>query len=1432
MLIDGGGSELFYEAPENDGGPYTSPPGDFSTLVKLADGTFQRTMTDQSVHLFGADGRITSMTDRNNNRTEFRYNASGIIERIIDPVGLETVFTSQNGRITRITDPANRVTQLEYDAAGNLTKVTDPDGSSRTWSYDSHHHIIQEIDKLGRTEKTDYNFAGRVDHAVLSDGTETYYDPLQTQYLKNKSANINPLNSPVIDRLVPISATYSDPNGSVTEVMLDKQGQAISQRDGQGQLGSVMRNQENLVAESDDARGNETSYTYDDLGNVVAITDSIRVGTVGTIDNLQLDALGESAFRNDPGFTQEQLPANDDGSTGRVAIGFEANFFGTTYSELFVNNNGNVTFDTALPTYTPFNLLSTERVIIAPFFADGDTRGTGTVTYGRGSVAGRPAFGVNWNAVGYFSSRTDKTNTFQLILIDRSDLEPGAFDFELNYTQVEWETGGASGGNGGLGGNSARAGYSNGEDRAFEIMGSAVNGALLDASGTGLIFGRRESIIDGRFRFRVRGGDVQAATETYTYDSTFSLPTSYTDAEGRQLVYQLDPQTGNRIVSRRVIGEIDTPTNGETDDLITRMTYTAQGLIDTVTDPLGRITAYGYDAQGRLITMVSAVGTIDEATMGYEYDLAGNRTAMIDGNDNRTEYEYDLLNRLVRTIESDPDDAGPLTSPITLFVYDPRGNLTSTTDAQGHTTFSVYDDKDRLVVSIGPDPDGVGPLPAPVTNYEYDLSGNLAFLIDPNGHSTEYRYDSRNRQIAMIDPDGGITRFRYDADDNLASLMDPVGNVTQFLYDARNRLINEIDPFGERTTYAYDASDNLIQKIDRNGRVTRYIYDDLNRLLTEKWIGIDESIVNTVTYVYDDASNLLSVADNQSALTFTYDSRNRVKTVDNVGTPGAPNVVFTYEYDDVGNVLSVTDTIDGNPGATTGYDFDDLNRVASLTQSGTNTNDKRVNFTYNALGQYTAINRYSDLAATQVVIGTDYTYDDQNRLTRLDHQNSGGQSTAFYDYIYDVASRITRITDVDGVIDYTYDDRSQLAATDYSDASRQDEFYKYDASGNRTESSQHGTGHQTGDANRMLSDGTYNYEYDKEGNMMSRTRISDTEPDGSTGREFSWDHRNRLVAVVDKQADGTRVQTVAFAYDAMNRRIRKEGNAIEHYVYERESTIFDFESTGISGPTLSVRYLNGPVIDQILAQEVSMELNWLVADHLGSIRVVVDTTADEVERYSYDSYGKIVDLGQKPISRFLYTGREYDWETNLQYNRARYYSSVSGVFLNEDPLGMASGDYNIRRYLYNHPIGLVDPTGMAAECPPVRPQTTPPGWQPYHGNSDWFHCGYEGIIEDRLPTVDDRQNECFYDEVGSLVDENHPFSDCGGTPNQYDSAANPVLHTLWDSGGIAWAGAPAFCESRGKEVSDGIDSIQDTIDELWSNLNNPVFLQCLFGVCR
>ncbi|NJL83641.1 MAG: CHAT domain-containing protein [Chloroflexaceae bacterium] len=215
------------------------------------------------------------------------------------------------------------------------------------------------------------------------------------------------------------------------------------------------------------------------------------------------------------GFDGNFLARNDDGSTGLVPIGFSVNFFGELFESLFVNNNGNITFDAPLSTFTPFPLTSTQQQIIAAFFADVDTRNpqSEVVTFGSGAVGDRQAFGVNYENVGYFSSNADLLNSFQIVLIERGDTGVSNFDIEFNYNQIQWETGDASGGVGGLGGSSARAGFSNGTGAPgtfFELPGSATNGGFLDSNPTtGLANNSLNSTQLGRYQFEVRNISIE-----------------------------------------------------------------------------------------------------------------------------------------------------------------------------------------------------------------------------------------------------------------------------------------------------------------------------------------------------------------------------------------------------------------------------------------------------------------------------------------------------------------------------------------------------------------------------------------------------------------------------------------------------------------------------------------------------------------------------------------------------------------------------------------------------------------------------------------------------------------------------------------------------------------------------------------------------------
>lgn len=197
------------------------------------------------------------------------------------------------------------------------------------------------------------------------------------------------------------------------------------------------------------------------------------------------------------GYGEHRLGANDDGSTGFLDLSsvFSGglNFFGDTYTGLYINNNGNVTFDSSMYTYTPYNLTgATGNPIIAPFFADVDTRGTGDLYYDLDTSGG--IFSVTWDAVGYYNSNTSPLNSFQLRLTDQGS---GDFDIEFRYETIGWTVGDVSGTS------YARAGYNSGNGTDYyEIPQSGNNALMLDienASNVGQA---------GLFQWEVRNGTV------------------------------------------------------------------------------------------------------------------------------------------------------------------------------------------------------------------------------------------------------------------------------------------------------------------------------------------------------------------------------------------------------------------------------------------------------------------------------------------------------------------------------------------------------------------------------------------------------------------------------------------------------------------------------------------------------------------------------------------------------------------------------------------------------------------------------------------------------------------------------------------------------------------------------------------------------------
>jgi RHS repeat-associated protein len=106
---------------------------------------------------------------------------------------------------------------------------------------------------------------------------------------------------------------------------------------------------------------------------------------------------------------------------------------------------------------------------------------------------------------------------------------------------------------------------------------------------------------------------------------------------------------------------------------------------------------------------------------------------------------------------------------------------------------------------------------------------------------------------------------------------------------------------------------------------------------------------------------------------------------------------------------------------------------------------------------------------------------------------------------------------------------------------------------------------------------------------------------------------------------------------------------------------------------------------------------WYLTDHLNSVRLVLDETGAVLDQIAYDAFGNIVaQLNPLLVNPILFASREFDAETGLYYNRARYLDPTTGRWTTQDPLGFAAGDANLYRYVGNRPTLATDPSGNIA----------------------------------------------------------------------------------------------------------------------------------------
>jgi RHS repeat-associated protein len=474
-----------------------------------------------------------------------------------------------------------------------------------------------------------------------------------------------------------------------------------------------------------------------------------------------------------------------------------------------------------------------------------------------------------------------------------------------------------------------------------------------------------------------------------------------------------------------------------------------------------------------------------------------------------------------------------------------------------------------------------------------------------------------------------FTKKQYDNLGRLLSLTDPVGNTTSYEYDSQRHVVKETNAL-EKSRYFEYLGRWLIRKTDRNGRVIEYIYDRFGRQKEERWLE-GKKTVKIISNTYNELGDLIEIQDELNSFTYEYNAL-RLETKSSVKVHGLnKEIVLKSEYDRQGQrILSESQEF------STQYTYTPNRFIESITQG-----DKSVQYNYDVTGQ-----RIS--AKTPAVITT-YQYDGMGRLIKLDHDN-----IAQYNYQWDVANQILAINDGR----YNYDKTNQLITANYEKLPS--EKYIYDLNGNRSN-------YRTGKNNQLLHDGENFYEYDGEGNRISK---------GTT--KYFWDHRNRLVKVETPQ------EMVEYVYDYKNRLIKRStSKGSEYFVHDGWQIVLMLDNNS----SVTNKFLWSVKQDELIAQNSAYAL----CDHLGTIRDLIGNGI--AAHFEYNAFGQLLSKIGNTDSVFKYTGKMTDEVTSLQWNINRWYDAKTGRWISEDPIGFQSNDLNLYRFINNSPFINVDPSG-------------------------------------------------------------------------------------------------------------------------------------------
>jgi len=501
------------------------------------------------------------------------------------------------------------------------------------------------------------------------------------------------------------------------------------------------------------------------------------------------------------------------------------------------------------------------------------------------------------------------------------------------------------------------------------------------------------------------------------------------DENGRRTEYRYDAAGRRTHVTEPAI-------DGSTATTVTA--YDAAGQRIAVTDALGRTTRFAYDAAGRLTTTIHPDAGPDDGNDANNprtrvaYDALGRKVAETDPDGRRTEYGYDAIGRLTSVVLA----AGTPSATTTTYAYDAQGNRITQTDAEGRSTRFTYD-------SMGRETSRTLPLGQRETK-TWTAAGEPASVTDFNGRTTRWTHDDTGRVVGIDYPNDADVTFAYTPTGQRATAVDGHGTTTQS-FDPRDRLVRRVDSAGRAIEYTWDPKGNLLSRVTASQSLV-YAYDARDRLVSVTST-VAGGTPRTTRYTYDEVGLRTGmIAADGTTTAYTYDRRNRL--VGLVQRTAAAALLFgaTYTVDATGLRTAAQESDASGVVRTLSWTYDALKRLTGeAIDHRDDTRDRNSTWTYDRVGNRLTqtVTQGTGAAARSTV--TTSAYDANDRLVQESVRENGGaaQLTSF---TYDAQGNTLTKTAPGGVTEYTWDDANRLVE---QRAGGSRTTYRYNADGLR-----------------------------------------------------------------------------------------------------------------------------------------------------------------------------------------------------------------------------------------------------------------------------------------------------------------------------------------------------------------------------------------------